>query len=258
MNLFQSVLLLTASLYSANSFSAVAPPSPSSVLPQQPASSFDPQLIRTLGHQNFEVLRDAVDPHVLQECSRQAVRAYEQEGGHKGTYLEKPWKSSRIYIDGGKLWTPKDASFMDPLISQARQLLATQLGLVGEGQVATPEELEQALPLESAFCNYYFGDVTDSSIPRDMANHVDCNWQGTPVPLSVVIQGIYEPEENEKEILGVLDCQDYLQQQPRQAVGLTAGDALVLAKAYHQPRPVPDHVRRMVFVLFFSELNFVP
>ena len=72
-----------------------------------------------------------------------------------------------------------------------------------------------------------------------------------PVPLSVVVQGSWA---NGDEILGVLDC--HLDAtEPAEAVGLRAGDALVLARARHRPRPVADGEKRLVFVLFFSELN---
>ena len=40
-----------------------------------------------------------------------------------------------------------------------------------------------------------------------------------------------------------------------EAVDLRAGDAAVLARAVHRPRPVPENEKRMAFVLFFSEIN---
>lgn len=241
-------LVIASSLVTA--FSTVAPTNT-----QISTTPLDIELFENLATKNFHAIRQAIDPQVLQVCSQLAIQAYERHGGHDGTYLEKPWKSSRIYIDGAQFWSSTshiDSSYMEPMIQQVRQMLNQKLCL----GATTLQELESVLPLESAFCNFYFGDVTDPSIPRDMANHVDCNCQETPVPLSCVVQGIYDsPLSHSEEILGVLDCQDYRQQQPREAVALAAGDALLLAKAYHQPRPVPDNVRRMVFVFFFQAVN---
>ena len=97
-----------------------------------------------------------------------------------------------------------------------------------------------------------------------MANHIDCNCKRMPVPLSCVVQGIYDSGDTTTisdgsipEILGTLDCQDRKKVFPVEAVSLMAGDALVLAGAWHQPRPVQDGAKRLVFVLFFSELYFV-
>ena len=239
--------------------------------------TYDPVLRATLGTQNFHVISNLVDdPAVLRDCSQQAASVFERYGGDDGVYLNKPWKSSRIYIDGGTLWTPKEkegnaAVFMEPMIHQVRKTLAPRLGLVPDG-CQNSELLEEAMPLEAAFCNYYIGVVGDEDTPRDMSNHIDCNSKSVPVPLSCVVQGIYDDpggsssettatkrnfgNEN-SQVLGILDCQDRKKDFPVEPVSLTAGDALVLAGAWHQPRPVPDGVKRLVFVFFFSELNFV-
>ena len=107
-------------------------------------------------------------------------------------YLNKPWKSSRIYVDAKRLWTPEDASFWTPLVAEVRAAIAERFGL--------GEDLERALPLEAAFVNYYVGEGT---MPRDMEPHVDCDPDGVPVPLSVVVQGSWA---NGDDVLGVLDC----------------------------------------------------
>jgi len=210
-----------------------------------------------LARQNYHVLDSLVDYQLLNECSQKAVDAFQAEGGHAGSYLDKPWKNSRIYIDGGQLWTPADASFMEPMIDQVRKALAPRLGLVSSDASCSKEVLEYCMPLESAFCNYYLGLGNG---PRDMENHIDCNTQGYPVPLSVVVQGVYDDGNgngNHGQILGRLDCQNRNKDLPQETVSLQAGDALALAGAWHKPWPVPDGAKRLVFVLFFKELNYV-
>lgn len=166
----------------------------------------------------------------------------EADGGHPGTYLDKPWKNSRIYIDGKKLWTAEDSSFMDPIISVVRSQLMELLDL---------PDAPTTLPVESAFVNYYVGK---SNQPRDMERHVDCDWEGKPVPLSVVVQGLYDNGGADGDILGVLDCQPEISI-PATPVSLRAGDGLVLAEGFHKPHPVPMNEKRLVFVIFFSAIE---
>ena len=170
------------------------------------------------------------------------MEAFENQGGHDGMYLNKPWKNSRIYYDARRVWTPEDASFWEPLVREVRQNIAQAFGL--------GSDLEKALPLEAAFVNYYVGLPGQ---PRDMERHVDCDPDGVPVPLSVVVQGLYE-NGDWGDVLGTLDCQKTFESDV-EAVDLRAGDAAVLARAVHRPRPVPENEKRMAFVLFFSELN---
>lgn len=167
---------------------------------------------------------------------------FEEDGGHDGTYLEKPWKNSRIYIDGRKLWTAEDADFMDPLIKQVRSKLMEIFAL--------PDK-PTTLPVESAFINYYVGNGNQ---PRDMERHVDCDWQAKPVPLSVVVQGVYDNGGADGDILGTLDCQASIDDPPT-PVSLKAGDGLILAEGLHKPHPVPMNEKRLVFVVFFSALE---
>ena len=103
---------------------------------------------------------------------------------------------------------------------------------------------------------------TELALPRHRSEHpthwlistqVDCDPDGVPVPLSVVVQGLYENGEW-GDVLGTLDCQKTFESDV-EAVDLRAGDAAVLARAVHRPRPVPENEKRMAFVLFFSELN---
>lgn len=217
-------------------------------------------VVSELSTKNYAVVPKLVDRHVLMECSHQAAEAFEREGGHHGVYGDKPWKSSRIYIDGGQLWKPDgkptgDAAFVEPIIHAVRRGLAPRLGLIRKQQCDDPELLQRAMPLESAFVNYYvgFGDE-----PRDMMNHVDCYTNGVPVPLSCVVQGVYDNGTFDSDVpLGTLDCQSYKRDTDLEPVSLSAGDALVLARAWHKPHPVPEGAKRLVFVLFFSELNYV-
>ncbi|CAB9513969.1 expressed unknown protein [Seminavis robusta] len=220
-------------------------------------------VLSKLFDQSFCVMENIVDPTTLTECSRLAASVFENEGGHDGTYLGKPWKSSRIYIDGQNVWQPNqdstatapvDAAFMEPIIKCVRRKLATELGLVPKTANNLDELCQKAMPLESAFTNHYIGI---GNAPRDMSNHIDCDCNGNPVPLSVVIQGVYDHNHATGEILGKLDCQTAKKDQPVQTVPLSAGDGLVLAGALHKPHPVPESAKRLVFVLFFSELNYM-
>ena len=96
-------------------------------------------------------------------------------------------------------------------------------------------------------------DASSGVQTRDMERHVDCDPDGVPVPLSVVVQGIYENGEW-GDVLGTLDCQKTFESDV-EGIDLRAGDAAVLARAVHRPRPVPENEKRMAFVLFFSEIN---
>ena len=44
-----------------------------------------------------------MDFDTVVRCSELAAEAFSKEGGHQGTYLGKPWKNSRIYIDARKV-----------------------------------------------------------------------------------------------------------------------------------------------------------
>ena len=86
-------------------------------------ATFDPTLIQVLGSKHFQAIPNLVeDQNILVECSQKAVEAYETHGGDDGAYQGKPWKSSRIYIHGGKLWKPEqsdsseavDSAFIEP------------------------------------------------------------------------------------------------------------------------------------------------
>ena len=200
------------------------------------------ELVDALSTKTFAKIPGFVSEKTIKACSKGAMEAFENQGGHDGMYLNKPWKNSRIYYDARRVWTPEDASFWEPLVREVRQNIAQAFGL--------GSDLEKALPLEAAFVNYY---VRLPGQPRDMERHVDCDPDGVPVPLSVVVQGIYENGEW-GDVLGTLDCQKTFESDV-EAVQLRAGDAAVLARAVHRPRPVPENEKRMAFVLFFSELN---
>jgi len=200
------------------------------------------ELVDALSTKTFAKMPAFVSEKTIKECSKGAMEAFEHQGGHDGMYLNKPWKNSRIYYDARRVWTPEDASFWEPLVREVRQNIAQAFGL--------GDDLEKALPLEAAFVNYYVGLPGQ---PRDMERHVDCDPDGVPVPLSVVVQGIYE-NGDWGDVLGTLDCQKTFESDV-EAVDLRAGDAAVLARAVHRPRPVPENEKRMAFVLFFSELN---
>ena len=200
------------------------------------------ELVDALSTKTFAKMPNFVSEKTIKECSKGAMEAFENQGGHDGMYLNKPWKNSRIYYDARRVWTPEDASFWEPLVREVRQNVAQAFGL--------GDDLEKALPLEAAFVNYYVGLPGQ---PRDMERHVDCDPDGVPVPLSVVVQGLYE-NGDWGDVLGTLDCQKTFESDV-EAVQLRAGDAAVLARAVHRPRPVPENEKRMAFVLFFSELN---
>ena len=200
------------------------------------------ELVDALSTKTFAKMPSFVSEKTIKECSKGAMEAFEHQGGHDGMYLNKPWKNSRIYYDARRVWTPEDASFWEPLVREVRQNIAQAFGL--------GSDLEKALPLEAAFVNYYVGLPGQ---PRDMERHVDCDPDGVPVPLSVVVQGLYE-NGDWGDVLGTLDCQKTFESDV-EAVQLRAGDAAVLARAVHRPRPVPENEKRMAFVLFFSELN---
>ena len=185
-------------------------------------------------------------------CSRLAAAQFEAKGGHLGTYLSQPWKNSRIWVDAGRTWTSDgDAAYFEPLLAAVRRDFAGRFNLVPPDALDDDALLARALPLESAFVNYYVGQGDQ---PRDMKRHVDCDWRGDPVPLSCVVQGSYaNGDAANGDVLGVLDCHPSADAPP-EPVELTAGDCLVLAKAHHKPHPVPEGAKRLVFVMFFSAL----
>ncbi|GMH59045.1 hypothetical protein TrRE_jg9442 [Triparma retinervis] len=152
---------------------------------------------------------------LLTKCSKMAADKFEDDGGHSGTYLDKPWKNSRIYIDAKQLWTKEDSDFMDPIIECVRQQLMDLFDL---------PDSPTTLPVEAAFVNYYVGNGNQ---PRDMESG---------------------------DILGTLDCQPSTST-PATQVSLRAGDALVLAEGYHKPHPVEMDEKRLVFVIFFAALE---
>ncbi|GMI02782.1 hypothetical protein TrVE_jg10614 [Triparma verrucosa] len=209
------------------------------------APSSTTNIISNLVDRKFEYYPSLVPLQTLVTSSKLASQSFEEEGGHQGTYLNKPWKNSRIYIDGQKLWTAEDKTFMDPIINSVRSKLIELFGL--------PDK-PTSLPVESAFVNYYVGSGDQ---PRDMERHVDCDWTGKPVPLSVVVQGLYENGDADGEtFLGTLDCQTS-SASPPVPVSLKAGDALILTEALHKPHPVPLAEKRLVFVVFLSALESV-
>ena len=83
---------------------------------------------------------------------------------------------------------------------------------------------------------------------------MDCDWSAAPVPLSIVVQGLYPNGGSSGDILGTLDCQPSTST-PATQVSLRAGDALVLAEGYHKPHPVEMDEKRLVFVIFFAALE---
>ena len=121
------------------------------------------ELVDALSTKTFAKMPAFVSEKTIKECSKGAMEAFENQGGHDGMYLNKPWKNSRIYYDARRVWTPEDASFWEPLVREVRQNIAQAFGL--------GSDLEKALPLEAAFVNYYVGLPGQ---PRDMERHVDC------------------------------------------------------------------------------------
>ena len=235
--------LLALLLRAARGLSAVSAP---------PRAAVDRPLIARLSRERFGVVRGLADAALIDRCSRLAAAQFEAHGGHDGTYLARPWKNSRIWVDAGRTWTSDgDAAYFEPLLAAARRDFAGRFNLVPPGRLDDADLLARALPLESAFVNYYVGHGDQ---PRDMRRHVDCDWRGAPVPLSCVVQGSYANSDAARgDVLGVLDCQRDARA-PAEAVSLAAGDCLVLAKAYHKPHPVPEGAKRLVFVMFFSAL----
>ena len=65
---------------------------------------------------------------------------------------------------------------------------------------------------------------------------------------------VYDKDLGRDDVLGTLDCQKTFESDV-EGIDLRAGDAAVLARAVHRPRPVPENEKRMAFVLFFSEIN---
>ena len=79
-------------------------------------------------------------------------------------------------------------------------------------------------------------------VPKDFNNGTLC----------VVV--LDDDVSSDDDVLGTLDCQKTFESDV-EGIELRAGDAAVLARAVHRPRPVPENEKRMAFVLFFSELN---
>ena len=219
---------LSDALLASDQVSETSPPPP-------PPSDLIPSLIA-----KKHCLYPSLVPYdTLLSCSHLASSTFASEGGHAGTYLGKPWKNSRIYIDAGRVWNPSESSVMSPIISAVRSSLIAALGL---------PDSPSTLPVESAFVNYYVGS---GSQPRSMSSHVDCDWRGSPVPLSVVVQGVYDNGGGE-DTLGRLFVGEG---DGQVSVDMKAGDGLVLAEGVHRPYAVSEGERRLVFVIFFSAIE---
>ena len=105
-----------------------------------------------------------------------------------------------------------------------RQNIAQAFGLGSDLEKALPLAIAEATWSPRRLVNYTW--ACRDPQPRDMERHVDCDPDGVPVPLSVVVQGLYENGEW-GDVLGTLDCQKTFESDV-EAVDLRAGDAAVL------------------------------
>ena len=128
----------------------------SNITPPTINNAIKEQLIKQLIEEKFYPISEMVPLSLLTKCSNMAADKFEDDGGHSGTYLDKPWKNSRIYIDAKQLWTKEDSDFMDPIIECVRQQLMDLFDL---------PDSPTTLPVEAAFVNYYVGNGNQ---PRDM------------------------------------------------------------------------------------------
>ena len=55
------------------------------------------ELVDALSTKTFAKMPSFVSEKTIKACSKGAMEAFENQGGHDGMYLNKPWKNSRIY-----------------------------------------------------------------------------------------------------------------------------------------------------------------